>query len=156
MPDLEARMTNHDNNALPELPGMHENNGLLCSFASRWKMDGDYIRCRTCKQPQLTSYADNDFPHSSDCRVKDVPTMERRPWLTYVELLAPLCRRAAGREEAVEFGHMFAEDIEKLRRGEWPQDIYSSPSEKTCQMTGRVSHTIPIYTRPAAPAGNGG
>ena len=87
-------MTNPDNVGGLRYTDYNVMNGALCDFSTRWKMDGDYIRCRTCKRPQLTSYGDNDFPHASDCRDRNSPTMERRPWQTYVALLAPLCRAA--------------------------------------------------------------
>jgi len=85
---------------------MHKNNGLLCDFWTRWRISGDYIRCGWCDRPQLTSYADNDFPHADFCPVKDKPTMERHPWRTYAALLAPLMERRApepaGREDDTE------------------------------------------------------
>lgn len=74
---------------------MTANNHALCSFGHRWKIDGDYIRCGTCDRPQITSYANHDFPHADFCREKDSPIMERRPWLTYAELLSPIIRATA-------------------------------------------------------------
>lgn len=63
-------------------------NGALCAFAMRWELDGDYIRCRKCTSPQLTTYSDREFLHRPGC--KAAGTVETHPWRTYLELLAPL------------------------------------------------------------------
>ncbi|MDT3556326.1 hypothetical protein ROV95_09335 [Stenotrophomonas maltophilia group sp. msm1] len=63
-------------------------NGELCAFSSRWELDGDYMRCRICQRPQLTSYARYPFPHVDGC--KGAQSHEAHPWITFVQLLAPL------------------------------------------------------------------
>lgn len=65
-----------------------EANGKLCSFSMRWELDGDYMRCRICQRPQLTSYARYPFPHVDGC--KGAQAHEVHPWITFVQLLAPL------------------------------------------------------------------
>ncbi|WP_439426426.1 hypothetical protein [Stenotrophomonas sp. T8] len=75
----------------PEIIGgdaIAEANGKLCSFSMRWELDGDYIRCRICQRPQLTSYAHYPFPHVDGC--KGAQAHEANPWITFVQLLAPL------------------------------------------------------------------
>ena len=67
---------------------VHTNNGELCRFAMHWEIDGDYIRCRKCKQPQLTSYADQEFRHTPTC--KAAGKVETHPWITYLRLLIPV------------------------------------------------------------------
>lgn len=78
-------------------------NGALCAFAMRWELDGDYIRCRKCTSPQLTTYSDRAFLHHPGC--KAAGTVETHPWRTYLELLAPLIaawstRAASGGDSA--------------------------------------------------------
>ncbi len=65
-----------------------EANGKLCSFSMRWELDGDYMRCRICQRPQLTSYARYPFPHFNGC--KGAKAHEAHPWVTFVQLMAPL------------------------------------------------------------------
>ena len=65
-------------------------NSALCDFAMRWEIDGDYMRCRKCKRPQITSYASHDFPHADGC--KAAGTAEAHPWETFIRLLQPLIR----------------------------------------------------------------
>ena len=75
----------------PEIIGgdaIAEANGKLCSFSMRWVLDGDYMRCRICQRPQLTSYARYPFPHVAGC--KGAKAHEAHPWVTFVQLMAPL------------------------------------------------------------------
>ncbi len=68
-------------------------NAMLCDFATRWKVDGDYLRCRVCNRPQLASCADSQFPHSSQCLRHgsgEQDGFEPRPWLDFIRILAPL------------------------------------------------------------------
>lgn len=65
-----------------------EANGKLCSFSMRWELDGDYMRCRLCQRPQLTSYARHPFPHVDGC--KGAQAHEAHPWVTLLQLLTPL------------------------------------------------------------------
>ncbi|HGM6050657.1 TPA: hypothetical protein ACOEPG_000444 [Stenotrophomonas maltophilia] len=69
---------------------LYEANAALCEFAERWSMDGDYMRCRICQRPQLTSYARYPFPHDAGCL--GAQAHEARPWITFVQLLAPLSK----------------------------------------------------------------
>jgi hypothetical protein len=66
----------------------HKMNADLCAFYMRWEADGDYLRCRKCKRPQIASYAEKGFPHAAGC--KAVGNVEQRPWLALVELMRPL------------------------------------------------------------------
>jgi len=66
----------------------HKINADLCAFYMRWEADGDYLRCRKCKRPQIASYAEKNFPHAAGC--KAVGHVEQRPWLALVDLLRPL------------------------------------------------------------------
>lgn len=56
----------------------------LCDFADRWKLDGDYLRCRRCRRPQIISCAQLDFPHASGCKGA---AWERHPWQTLASLI---------------------------------------------------------------------
>lgn len=76
-----------DDAKLREIP-MHQNNSALCSFAQRWRIDGDYIRCVECNRPQLATYALNPFFHAQHC--PRATASDPTPWLTFVELLAPI------------------------------------------------------------------
>ncbi len=69
--------------------GIAEANGKLCSFSMRWELDGDYMRCRICQRPQLTSYGRYPFPHLDGC--KGALAHEAHPWITLLQLLTPLC-----------------------------------------------------------------
>lgn len=70
------------------IEAVHTANGALCEFQMRWDIDGDYIRCRKCKQPQLSTYANEAFMHAEKCR--NDPVRETHPWITYLTLLAPI------------------------------------------------------------------
>ncbi|MCU1201988.1 hypothetical protein [Stenotrophomonas maltophilia] len=75
----------------PEIIGgdtIAEANGKLCSFSMRWELDGDYMRCRICHRPQLTSYARHPFPHADGC--EGARNHEAHPWITLAQLLDPL------------------------------------------------------------------
>lgn len=71
----------------------HKMNADLCAFYMRWEADGDYLRCRKCKRPQIASYAEKGFPHAAGC--KAVGNVEQRPWLALIELMRPLIGSAA-------------------------------------------------------------
>lgn len=60
----------------------------LCDFYKRWRSDGDYLRCNSCKRAHLASYAGEKFVHSSACPAKE--TSEDYPWQVLIELLRPL------------------------------------------------------------------
>ena len=64
----------------------------LNDFANRWKIDGDYIRCRNCDRPQQVSWALHDFPHASHCRRSD--GFEINPWKTLAGLITAQIMRA--------------------------------------------------------------
>jgi hypothetical protein len=68
-------------------------NDALCSFSNRWRLDGDYIRCRICRRPQITNYRHSAFPHAEGCRA--AARVEPHPWLTLLELLRPLYATAS-------------------------------------------------------------
>ena len=70
------------------IESVHRANAELCAFQMRWDIDGDYIRCRKCKQPQLSTYANEAFMHAEKCR--NDPVRDVHPWVTYLELLAPI------------------------------------------------------------------
>ena len=63
----------------------------LCSFGDRWKLDGDYLRCRGCNRPQILSYALRDFPHASGCKGAG---WDRNPWVTLSSLITAGISRA--------------------------------------------------------------
>jgi len=51
----------------------------LIDFASRWKLNGDWIECRVCKRPQQVSWCLHPFPHRDGCKHT---AAEGQPWLT--------------------------------------------------------------------------
>ncbi|WP_321940016.1 hypothetical protein [Paraburkholderia sp. J8-2] len=63
-------------------------NDALCSFAGRWSVDGDYLRCVKCRRPHIASKADMDFDHAAGCKLAS--TSEVRPWRALLAILAPL------------------------------------------------------------------
>lgn len=67
-------------------------NNDLCDFSSRWSHDGDYMRCRGCKRPQMTNFMDMDFPHAASCRVAGV--VDPHPWRRYLEIMERLAQAA--------------------------------------------------------------
>lgn len=71
----------------------HKMNADLCAFYMRWEADGDYLRCRKCKRPQIASYAEKGFPHAAGC--KAVGNVEQRPWLALIEFMRPLIGNSA-------------------------------------------------------------
>lgn len=71
-----------------ENPDVSAANGEPCTFSSRWELDGDYLRCRACLRPQLTNCARYPFQHADGC--KGAQDHEPHPWITFVQLLAPL------------------------------------------------------------------
>ena len=56
----------------------------LIDFASRWYLDGDYLRCRLCHRPQIIGCGDQDFPHVAGCKGEE---SERNPWKTLADLI---------------------------------------------------------------------
>jgi len=72
----------------PDREALSLMNGSLCKFGMNWLLDGDYLRCRVCKRPQIASCAHLDFPHASDCKCAD--DVENHPWLTLIGLLKPI------------------------------------------------------------------
>lgn len=82
------------------ISGLNAINNELCEFSDRWILDGDYIRCRKCKQPQITSYMDSPFPHAYGC--KQSLGAERKPWRSYLELIERLADAAKPTSPATE------------------------------------------------------
>lgn len=74
---------------LLEVDGAHDMNSALCDFQRRWRLDGDYLRCRSCHRPQLAGYADNPFPHAADC-LPGKHHRETHPWRIFLSILGPL------------------------------------------------------------------
>ena len=69
----------------------------LCGFSDQWILDGDYIRCRHCKRPQIVSLAHNDFNHRAGCCGEK--THDRNPWKTLASLITSEISRAAHAQE---------------------------------------------------------
>lgn len=63
-------------------------NDLLCDFALRWKLNGDWLTCKKCKHNHIASKADQSFYHNMDC--KGIGAFETHPWSTLVSILSPL------------------------------------------------------------------
>ena len=63
-------------------------NNALCGFATRWTLDGDYLRCRKCNRPHIASALEVPFNHKAGCKAEG--NVESHPWLTFLLLLAPL------------------------------------------------------------------
>jgi hypothetical protein len=63
----------------------------LNAFADRWKLDGDYLRCRCCNRPQQVSFALHDFPHAAGCKGAK---WEQDPWKTLSSLLTAQISKA--------------------------------------------------------------
>ena len=72
----------------PDCEALSLMNGGLCKFGTHWGLDGDYLRCRACKRPQIASCAHMDFPHAAWCEVAN--DVEAHPWLTLIGLLKPI------------------------------------------------------------------
>lgn len=81
-----------DSLALPN-DGQHVMNAGLCEFARRWSLDGDYLRCRSCKRPQLAGYHHLPFQHADGCRQQ---YWETHPWQVLVRLLRPISAATQG------------------------------------------------------------
>lgn len=82
-----------------QIKGLSAINDELCAFSDRWKHDGDYMRCRKCSAPQITSCMDMPFPHQDRC--KQALGAERHPWRSYLEIierLAQAAQRAAAQQ----------------------------------------------------------
>ena len=73
---------------LAYIDGTSQVNDKLCSFGNRWQIDGDYMRCRKCKRPQITNYMDAPFPHADGC--KPSTPSEPHPWRTFLGLMDEL------------------------------------------------------------------
>lgn len=71
-----------------QIKGLSDINGELCAFSNRWRHDGDYMRCRVCKRPQITSCMDMPFPHAESCGV--AADVARHPWRSYLEIIERL------------------------------------------------------------------
>jgi hypothetical protein len=56
----------------------------LVTFADRWQIDGDWIRCRRCKRPQQVSRALHDFSHMAGCSNEGA---EAQPWKSLAGLI---------------------------------------------------------------------
>lgn len=73
---------------LERIDELHKMNGDLCDFSTRWKIDGDYMRCRTCKRNQLASDVTGEFLHSSACSAAE--TSEAQPWAVFLYIIKPI------------------------------------------------------------------
>lgn len=62
-----------------------QTNDLLLDFAQRWKLDGDYLRCRKCNRPHIASKADMPFSHMAGCKLEEKAT--QHPWLILRDIL---------------------------------------------------------------------
>lgn len=56
----------------------------LITFGNRWELDGDYIRCRGCRRPQIVSMVLHDFHHAAGCSGAE---HEQNPWKTLASLI---------------------------------------------------------------------
>lgn len=63
----------------------------LITFGERWELDGDYLRCRSCRRPQIVSFSLHDFPHAAGCRGA---AHECNPWKTLAGLITAQIARA--------------------------------------------------------------
>ncbi|NPD67258.1 hypothetical protein HN018_06685 [Lichenicola cladoniae] len=61
----------------------------LIKFGTRWELDGDYLRCRICRRPQIVSRVMEDFQHASGCAGSGA---ESNPWKT---LASPITAQIA-------------------------------------------------------------
>lgn len=77
-----------DRGAEPGREALSLMNGSLCKFGMNWLLDGDYLRCRVCKRPQIASCAHMDFPHAAWCKVAN--DVDGHPWMTLIGLLKPI------------------------------------------------------------------
>lgn len=67
---------------------LSEMNDALIDFSSRWKMDGDYLRCAKCKRPIIASRYNLAFSHADGCA--NTATSEPHPWRAVVDILQPI------------------------------------------------------------------
>ena len=65
-------------------------NDRLLDFSSDWKLDGDYLRCRSCNRPHIASKAAMPFCHMAGCRLDG--KVDSHPW----QLLRQILNEAAG------------------------------------------------------------
>lgn len=80
----------------------HAMNTQLCGFGMRWRLDGDYLRCKKCDRPQLASRAHDAFKHADGC--KNGLGAERHPWREFIRITAPINRAAIAAMQAGEAG----------------------------------------------------
>lgn len=76
-------MTARDRNA-----ARYRLDGGLEEHGRRWEVDGDLIRCRTCRRGHLASKAGEAFQHAADCAARS--DFARHPWHDLAELLRAL------------------------------------------------------------------
>lgn len=69
-------------------------NDLLMIFGNRWKLEGDWLRCRRCRRPHIASKADQEFSHRSGCIAEG--NVETHPWLRLRDILTGEAERAEG------------------------------------------------------------
>lgn len=85
---------------------MSDLDGALLSFARRWRLDGDYIRCVRCKRPHLASWAHKAFDHAPGCKIAKAESagaqreVESHPWLALQRIVAALPSPSLERAES--------------------------------------------------------
>lgn len=77
-------------------------NAALCQFGKRWRLDGDYLRCRSCNRPHLASCVRLEFEHAHGCEAAG--NVEQQPWAALLALLRPIAAPPSlGGEDAARY-----------------------------------------------------
>ena len=67
-------------------------NNMLCSFSQRWKLDGDYFRCKGCGCPQIASKIGGKYLHAEFCNLAS--RTDACPWVAFMTITQPLAAMA--------------------------------------------------------------
>lgn len=70
---------------------MADRNRMLLEFATRFRLDGDLLRCFACKRGIVASREDEDFIHAADCKLR---VIGGRPWSELQAILAQPAKEA--------------------------------------------------------------
>ena len=58
---------------------------ILRHFSKIWELDGDLLRCKSCKNAIVISRINEQFKHKDDC--KNNPFLSINPWVILKDLL---------------------------------------------------------------------
>lgn len=90
----------------------HQLNNDLCDFSDRWELDGDYMRCRKCRRPQIASAEGHPYIHGERCKAST--GVDQYPWRMLRDLIARMYPPSSVQPEKEERRPLSDEQIDAL------------------------------------------